>query len=126
MTVKNDQIDITKFGSIPETVQSEDHQLIYANSTRIGISPWDVQITFGHVVEREAGKTVNVDKVTIVLTPSQAKAVVHNLSLTLKTYEDMFGEISDPIAAIQKAQAARAMKSPLPKIVAVKERTKKT
>ncbi len=100
-------LDVSTFSKIPNTVKSEKYQTLYINASRMGISPWDVRMTLGHVLEREPGIAINEDQTTIVMTPSMAKALLENLAMTLRAYEQAFGEIGNPTAAIEKAQAAQ-------------------
>lgn len=101
-------LDVSTFSQLPNTAKNEKYQTLYINASRMGISPWDVRMTLGHVLEREPGIAINEDQVTIVMTPSMAKALLENLAMTIRAYEQAFGEIGNPTATIEKAQAVRA------------------
>lgn len=92
-----------RVAEIPKTVQSPSHQIIYANASRMAISPWDVRFVFGQVLER-GGETINEDAVTIIVAPAQAKALLNALTTTVNMFEQTFGEIKDPTQLLLAAQ----------------------
>lgn len=96
-------------------VKSPEHKNLYVNSSRMGISPYDVRMIVGQVVEIAEGQ-VNEDHATIIMSPEHAKAFLRNLEKTIASYEENFGEIKDPLV-LQKAEAepkveAKAGKKP--------------
>ena len=97
------QIDLASFAVQPPVVRSDAHRTIYINSTRMGISPWDIRMIFGQVVDSGTGTVVTQDEATIIMSPAQAKAVAENLNTTVAEFEKLFGEISNPMKSIQSA-----------------------
>ena len=96
-------LDMQAFSTIPPTTRSANYQTVYANGAKIGMSPWDLRITFSHSIEGNPG-IVNEEQVTVVMSPQQAKAVLHNWALTIKSYEQMFGEMKDIQGILREAQ----------------------
>lgn len=71
------------------------YQEIYSNTTKVGVSPWDLRIIYGHMVEQAPGQQVVEDLVTIVMSPQHAKVLYAHWARAIKTYEDRFGVIPD-------------------------------
>lgn len=127
MAKKGTNIDLATL-VIPATVQAASHQAIYANATRLGVSPWDIRLVFGQVMERD-GKPLNEDAITVIMAPAQAKAFLNALTTTIQKFEEAFGEINDPSPRILAARAARtaieaaqAKKTPARRITVKKEK----
>lgn len=102
MTTDGKKIDLM-VAVTPKSAQSASHQIIYANASRMAISPWDVRFVFGQVLER-GGETINEDAVTIIVAPAQAKALLNALTTTVNMFEQTFGEIKDPTSVLLAAQ----------------------
>ncbi len=83
---------------------------IYVNSSRMGLSPWDIRVTLGQVMEIDAETQVNEDLVTVVMSPQHAKAVLSSLTLVVAAYEKAFGDLPDNLKMIREAKAAKAGK----------------
>ena len=68
---------------------------IYANSTEMGISAWDVRIKLGEIVGlgEEPNSIAAKHIATVLMAPAHAKAFYEALGGTLKLYEEKFGEI---------------------------------
>lgn len=98
---------IAKLAAAIPLAKGQDHRVTYANSSRMGISPWDVRIIFGQVIEAANGTQVNEDQTTVVMAPALAKQVLKNLESTVAQYEELFGEIKDPMAKSGLAQGAQ-------------------
>ena len=88
------KLDRKNFEANLTAAQGPEYKVLYINSTRQGISPWDVRLTMGQVRETPDGP-LNEDHVTIVMSPPQAKAFALNLIKTIGIYESTFGEIPD-------------------------------
>jgi hypothetical protein len=83
-----------------------DHQEIYTNTARIGVSPWDIRIMFGHVIEPIPNKPqVGQDLVTIVMSPQLAKILMGQWAKSIASYEAAYGEIPDLTSILQAAAA---------------------
>src|SRR3989304_820553 len=100
--------DLTKF-VVDEiaTAQGAAYRIHYVNSSRMAVSPWDVRLTVGQVIEA-AGRQVNQDEATLIMSPQHAKQFLQSLEKTIRQYEEMFGAIPEPAALIEKAKAAGA------------------
>jgi Protein of unknown function (DUF3467) len=66
---------------------------MYANSTQVRTTPWDIQLTFGEIFSIEQHKVVIENQLAITLSPTQAKSLLHVLSGQIDAYERQFGEI---------------------------------
>lgn len=123
MAEKKVGLDLSVLG-MPPMVQGDSHQTVYINSSRAGISPWDIRFSLGQVVERTPTESVNQDVVTVIMAPGHAKAFLAQVSKAIQAYEDSFGPINDPMPNILAARQAKkaiegsmahAMKRPAPK-----------
>ena len=84
-------------------IKAPDFRMIYVNSTKMGLSPWDIRLILGQVVE-EGGDQLHQDMVTVVMSPQHAKAFSAAVAQTVATYEAQFGEID--LGPITKKLAA--------------------
>jgi len=66
---------------------------MYANSTQIRTTPWDIQLIFGEIFSVEPQKVVIENQLAVTLSPQQAKALVNALLGQVQAYESQFGEI---------------------------------
>lgn len=74
--------------------RSPDYKNLYINATRMSISPWDIRIAVGQVVEID-GKNTNEDAATIVMSPQHAKAFLASLQKSFDLYEERFGKVAE-------------------------------
>lgn len=79
---------------VVRVTRGQEHKSIYVNSSRMGISPYDVRMVLGQVVELTEGQ-VNEDQVTLIMSPQHAKVFLRNLGKTIALYETNFGEIKE-------------------------------
>ena len=87
------EYDINKL----EMVRSPAFTSIYSNNARLGITPWDVSMSFSLVEEDEASKVpVIVTQGTVRMSPQHFKAFAVAAANTMAQYEDKFGEIKLP------------------------------
>ena len=116
---KKAQQSLIQASDIIPNEKSLDHKVIYSNTNRFSISPWDVRVVFGQMLEREHDQArntlslVNEDAVTIVMSPQLAKATMKSMIETLEKYEGMFGPIPDVSTPVMVQ--ARAIAVPRPK-----------
>lgn len=75
------------------TQRSDQYLKIYANSVNMGVSLWDINLTFGEIVGEEDGQPVVEQKVKVNMSKEFAKAVLNLLKLNIGQYEEQFGEI---------------------------------
>lgn len=101
---KDNKLDLKAF-AVPgrAAVKSPEHKIFYVNSSRMGISPYDVRVIVGQVVEVAEGQ-VNEDQATIIMSPEHAKAFLRSLEKTIASYEETFGEIKDPMAGLREPE----------------------
>jgi hypothetical protein len=66
---------------------------MYANSTQIRITPWDIQLIFGEIFSVDEQKVVIENQLAVTLSPQQAKALINALLGQVQAYERQFGEI---------------------------------
>lgn len=97
-------LDITLFGKTPPTVRSESFRNIYSNTAKIGISPWDLRITYGNLIEGAPNEATNEELVTVVMSPQYAKQVAKQWQQILAQYEAAFGAIPDALSVIESAK----------------------
>jgi Protein of unknown function (DUF3467) len=93
--------DVRQTNSPPHTVQisaaggrGQDFKDIYTNNTRVGMSPWDVSITFALSKEMQLGNFVSEDQAVVRMSPQQFKTFVSAISLSLQAWEEVFGTIT--------------------------------
>ena len=83
--------------------QHSDHREIYTNSSKIGTTPWDMRIVFGHVIDLpQMGQQKLEDLVTIVMSPQHAKVLLGAWTKAIEAYEATFGTIPDLTEAAKK------------------------
>jgi hypothetical protein len=91
--------------SKPVLTKAPDYKNLYSNVVRSGVTPWDIRITFGQLVESPDNVPGAEDQITVIMSPAQAKAVLGNLQTSIQGYESLFGEIKDLTPIIEKAKA---------------------
>lgn len=89
-----------------DSTQSPEHREIYTNTTKIGVTPWDLRIIFGHAVQR-ATSFSSEDLVTVVMSPQHAKVLLGAWTKALENYEKAFGEVKD-LTALTKTTTKAA------------------
>ena len=93
-------------------VQAPEHKTRYANSTRVGISPWDIRMIIGASKETADGTQISEDFVTLVMAPAHAKAFVDGVSNALASYESTYGKLPDVMAILKAGNIAAADELP--------------
>jgi Protein of unknown function (DUF3467) len=88
---------------IEETVQeptrqlpfkrASDFRVVYANSVRLGVSPWDFSFIFGQNIIDILDDLHVEDRISVTLSPQTAKAMAEILNRHIEEYEQQFGEI---------------------------------
>jgi len=94
----------------PPVKLAPDYRSVYANFCRTTVSPWDISLTFGQLIQiegKQAGEGTPHDMATIIVSPAEAKVVAQMLDQAIRQYESIFGEIKDlgPTVATLVAQA---------------------
>ncbi len=67
--------------------RGESFQTIYINGSRIGLSPFDIRVTFGLLLEVTPSNAVNSELVTVVMSPQHAKSLARILNENIKNWE---------------------------------------
>ena len=99
------KLDVSTFSTEIPVGQAPGFRVIYINSSRMAVSPWDVRIVVGQVVEAGSGQQ-NQDEATLVMSPQHARQFLRSLEKTVNSYEEIFGPILDPMKAITAANEA--------------------
>lgn len=86
----------------PEFKQSPLFRTIYANTTKMAYTPWDVRISFSQLVDASQGGSIIEEEVCLVMSPQHAKVVAAIWQDTIRQYESKFGEVPD-LREISKA-----------------------
>jgi Protein of unknown function (DUF3467) len=88
-----EEYDINKL----DMVRSPTFASIYSNNARLGITPWDISMSFSVVEENEAYKVpVLVTQGIVRMSPQHFKAFAAAVAAALTQYEEKFGEIRLP------------------------------
>lgn len=95
--------------------KTPDFRQYYSNHMRLGLTPVDVALTFGRLVEPTPNVTRPEEQFTVRFSPQFFKILVTNLTGLLTAYEGQFGEIPISNKTPQEAlagikAAAEAMK----------------
>lgn len=92
--------DDVKINKPSVTVRTPEYKVIYTNAASTAMSPWDLSITVGQVSNES---TIN-EIATIVMSPQHAKVLLRHWAANVERYEQIFGEISDPMPILEKLQ----------------------
>lgn len=96
--IKNDSADI-------KLKRSEKYCRIYSNGVQLSMSPWDIRMDFGQMMDGEPKPELQTD-VTVLMSPSHAVAFLKALVSTVAKYENAFGPINDPTVKAKAMLAA--------------------
>ena len=102
MADKDKRSEPIKLGESIPIGKAEGYKTLYVNASRMAVSPWDIRITLGQIVEHTPNGQINEDHVTLFMAPAQAKAFLHAFTITIQKYESMFGEINVYTAKIDE------------------------
>lgn len=82
-----------------ENLASDSFVKIYANNVGVGITNWDMTLTFGEIMgKNEKGLPVIEQKVKVNMTREFMKAFSNLLIANIKVYEEKYGEINVELA----------------------------
>lgn len=81
-----------------QITRASDYKIVYANSIRVGMSTWDIQMGFGRLdtipdPTRTGPATKIEDLVGVVITPTNAKVLATILKQIVDDYEEAFGKL---------------------------------
>ena len=89
------------------TIKAPDYKVAYCNTLRMGAGPYDIQMMFGAIRERNGPEDQVVEEqMLIIVSPQHAKAMFNSLRITIETYETNFGVIPDAAAGAAVIAAA--------------------
>lgn len=87
-------------------VRSPDYKDVYSNFVRVAVGPTDFTIAFSKLVEPAAGLTVPEDQVLVRMSPQQMKIFIDQAGKTLLAWEQVFGELTNPVKNRSQEQIA--------------------
>ncbi|HEY3770785.1 MAG TPA: DUF3467 domain-containing protein [Candidatus Angelobacter sp.] len=76
--------------------KSETYSNFYANNVEITVSPWDMRLRFGQILEADEEKLVLEEYSTVFMSPQHAKAFAQILQAHIDKYEASFGQLKEP------------------------------
>jgi hypothetical protein len=83
--------------SVSQTApRSAEYRDVYANQSRMTITPSDLSITFSVLSDRGPGVLTLEDVFSVRLAPMTAKVFSLHLQAVMETYQSVLGEISIP------------------------------
>ena len=80
---------------IPEIRVLPDLASYYANNTGIVVTPWDISLLFGRIVDMKGDKVLVDQFAKVTMSPQHAKAVHDLIGKQLEQYEVVHGRIPD-------------------------------
>ncbi|MDX6444885.1 MAG: hypothetical protein QOH71_1959 [Blastocatellia bacterium] len=87
-------------------VRTERFRQLYANNMQVGISSWDLAITFGEIIGEKEGKPIIEETVRVNMTREIAKVLSIILKNHIDAFEAAYGEIKIPIEPVAPEGAA--------------------
>jgi Protein of unknown function (DUF3467) len=76
--------------------RSPDYFDIYSNANRMGVSPFDLSVTFSRIADLGIGVAALEDLGSVRMSPQQFKLLVQSMAATLSTWEEVFGTVTIP------------------------------
>lgn len=101
------EIDPRIFQTVPTFSRAQDYKTIYTNMVRTFSGPYDIRVVLSQIVDAQPG-TVAVhveDLVTVIMSPSESKAVLQALQAAIEKYESLYGDITDVGPIVEKMRA---------------------
>jgi Protein of unknown function (DUF3467) len=95
-------LDLALFNKVAPIKKADSFRIIYANTVKMGIGPWDLRMTWGQFVEGAPNEPINEEAITVVMSPQYAKQVAKQWQLLITQYETAFGVIQEPNAVLEK------------------------
>lgn len=81
-------------------IRTDRFKSIYSNNMQVGISMWDMAITFGEIVGEEDGKVIVEELVQVKMTRELVKVLASILLANIKQFEAQTGvQIAIPVLA---------------------------
>jgi hypothetical protein len=89
-------------------IRDPEFREVYANASLTALSPFDITLTFAKSSD-VAGQAMQIDQVSVTVSPQHFKALCGSLVETLKAYEASFGELTIPDSDIRPLRDAEQM-----------------
>ena len=87
--------------------RSGDHRDIYANNIRAGMTPWDIALHFGIIIDASDSVAQIEERATIRLSPQTMKVLVAILPSMMEQWERQFGKVPLPDGLVPESSAIR-------------------
>lgn len=79
--------------SEPPVHRGSDYRVVFANHSRVRVSPTEITISFGYLDDIPGEAPSVQEKVTLVLTPTHTKLLSVSLKAILDLFEAQYGRI---------------------------------
>jgi hypothetical protein len=73
--------------------QSPDFKQVYCNHTRLGMTPYDLVLTCGHIAEKTPNDPIILEDVSIRFSPQTFKFLALTLSSVMAAWEAQWGPV---------------------------------
>ncbi len=90
--------------------RSPDFKSIYANSSNVRLSMWDITIIFNKLVSSVDGGALTEEQVEVTCSPAHMKAVASALTAAVNIYEENYGKVV-PVKTVSLDVFREAMKT---------------
>jgi hypothetical protein len=81
---------------------------VYCNGSRLAVGIYDFRFLFAEVMMTSGGEVVQVDRVSVVMSPQHAKRFIESVAAKVREYEDRFGAIPEEIQSEDEEPKANA------------------
>lgn len=88
----------------PKFLRTPEYKTVYTNFVRGGATAYDIQITFGQLVNTVPEDQTVQELVTVIMSPGESKALLRALTTTIQLYEKQYGEIRDLQPVLEEAK----------------------
>jgi hypothetical protein len=95
--------------------KEQESPTVYSNMIGIGMTPFDINLIFGEVVESDGNTVTGVPRVKILLTPEQALNLQKLLSVTVDAYIKSNGPLRTA-GAVDTVELAAQVEASMPKV----------
>src|SRR5687767_232973 len=110
-----EEIGVTEVEDIDQQTaphyRDKNYAAVYSNFAQVGLTPWDIRITFSQLGEHDIGVTGVSDLTTVIMTPLMAKVLANVLRQNVLLYEKNHGAIQVPAGLIRKTESPSASPS---------------
>ena len=92
-----------------------EHPTVYSNMIGVGMTPFDINLIFGEVVESDGNTVTGAPRVKILLSPEQVANLQKLLSVTMNAYTKANGPIRTA-GAVEIAELTEQIEAAMPKV----------